>query len=98
MPVQPVGWRGRPSKAVWERAAQSGTVLGGRPARFDAAGRMHGRSGGGLELLETGLGTIGRRAGFVRDGLARATGFLPKMRERARGPWLEHLKQVIYYE
>jgi hypothetical protein len=27
------------------------------------------RSGGALALRETGLGTIGRRAGFVRDGL-----------------------------
>ena len=98
MPVQPVGRRGRPSKAVWERAAQSGTVLGGRPARFDAAGRMHRRSGGGLELLETGLGTIGRRAGFVRDGLARATGFPLKMGERAREPWLACLKQVLFCE
>ena len=80
MPVQPVGGRGRPIRR-WEDALHhGGTVLDGRPRVFDAAGRMHQRLSGELELGETGLETIGRRAGIVRDGPARATGIPLKMR------------------
>ena len=85
--IQPVGVTDGRVDPVARR-----TVLGGRPGRFDAAGRTHRRSGSRLELLETGLGTIARGAGFVRDGLARATGFPLKMRERAREPWLVNLR------
>ena len=53
-------------------------------------------SGSGLELSETGLETIGRRAGFVRDGLATATGFPLRMWGTSEGtmagePELSHL-------
>ena len=88
-----VGGRARPSTGgVGSALHMVGRSWAVGPGRFDADGRLHRRSGGGLELHETGLGTIGRRAGFVRDGLARADGFPLKMRERAREPWLAHLK------
>jgi len=61
------------------------------PRVLDAADRMHTRSSGGLELRETGLETIGRRAGIVRGRPARATGFPLKMRERAGERWLANL-------
>ena len=93
MPVQPVGGRGRPSRAVWEtRCTMVGRSWTDGPRVFDAAGRVHRRSGGVFELCETGLETIGRRAGIVCGGPARATGFPLKMRGRAWEPWLAHLK------
>ena len=67
----------RPSRE--ENAAHGGRSWPDGPAVFHAAERIHRRSGSGLELSETGLETIGRRAGFVRDGLATATGFPLRM-------------------
>ena len=87
-----------PVQAVWDTRSTWWDGPGRTARIFDAARRTHRRSGDGLELRETGLGTIGRRAGFVRGGPARATGFPLKMRERTREPRLVHLKQVIYCE
>ena len=90
MPVQPVGECGRPSKVVWERAAHGGTVLGERHAAGMAA--CTGARAAGLRFARWGWGPSGVGAGFVLDGLARAAGFLPKMRERARERWLANMK------
>jgi len=92
MPVQPVGGRGRPSRAVRETRC---TTVGrswtdGSCVSMPPAGCTGARDSG-LELRETGLETIGRRAGIVRDGPARATGFPLKMRERAGEQWLARL-------
>ena len=81
MPVRPVAGRGRRSKAVWETRCTRWDRPGRNgPRVLDAADRMHRRSGGGLELRETGLETIRPRAGIVCGRPARVTGIPLKMR------------------
>ena len=74
-----------------------GTILAAvTPAKIGrvrrAAGGMQRLAAGRAAARKPGPGTIGRRAGFVRDGLARATGFPLKMRERARERWLANMR------
>ena len=56
VPAQPVGGRGRSSRAVWKRAAQGGrSGTDGRAPSMPSAGR----SGSALALRETGCGPSG---------------------------------------
>ena len=58
---------GAPSRVVWEtRCTMVGRSWPDGPRVFDPVGRMHKRSRAGIELRETGLEIIGRRAGIVR--------------------------------
>ena len=60
MPVQPVGGRVRPSKAVWETRCPGRDGLGtDGPRVFRTTGRMHRPSGGELEARELRPGPLG---------------------------------------